>query len=84
MRQLMIDIKADELFESGDEISRASLLKIDGSLRAGQLLTHPLHKILGFIDNPLAEVAPSLHEGVRARMRVLLRGAPCPGVPAAR
>ena len=53
MRQLMIDVKADELFESGDDISRASLLKIDGSLRAGQLLTQPLRdKIIGFIRQP--------------------------------
>ena len=74
MRQLMIDIKADELFESGDGISPASLLKIDGSLRAGQLLTLPLRdRILGFIDNPLADIAPSLHEEIRARLRMLLR-----------
>ena len=74
MRQLMIDVKADELFESGEDISRASLLKIDGSLRAGQLLTQPLRdKIIGFIDNPLAETAPALHEEIRARLRMLLR-----------
>ena len=74
MRQLMIDIKADELFGSGDEISPASLLKIDGSLRAGQMLIRPLRdQILGFIDNPLSALAPSLHEEIRARLRLLLR-----------
>ena len=74
MRQLMIDVKADELFESGDEISLASLLKIDGSLRAGQLLIQPLRdRILGFIDNPLSALAPSLHEEIRARLQLLLR-----------
>ncbi|WP_162246076.1 helix-turn-helix domain-containing protein [Variovorax sp. Root318D1] len=74
MRQLLIDVKADELFESGDDISRVSLLKIDGSLRAGQLLTQPLRDgIIGFIDNPLADTAPALHEEIRARLRMLLR-----------
>lgn len=74
MRQLMIDVKADELFESGDEVSQASLLKIDGSLRAGQLLIQPLRdQILGFIDNPLSALAPPLHEAIRARLRLLLR-----------
>lgn len=74
MRQLMIDVNADELFESGDAISQASLLKIDGSLRAGQLLIRPLRdRILGFVDNPLSALAPSLHEEIRARLRLLLR-----------
>ncbi|HSV34420.1 MAG TPA: AraC family transcriptional regulator [Ramlibacter sp.] len=74
MRQLMIDVKADELFESGDRVSPASLLKIDGSLRAGQLLTQPLRdRLLGFIDNPLADFATALREEIRASLRLLLR-----------
>ena len=74
MRQLMIDIKADEVFDSGDEISQTSLLKIDGSLRAGQLLIQPLRdRILGFIDEPLSVLAPAVHHEVRARLQVLLR-----------
>jgi AraC-like DNA-binding protein len=74
MRQLMIDVKADELFESGDRILPASLLKIDGSLRAGQLLTQPLRElVLGFIGNPRADLATSLHQELRARLRLMLR-----------
>src|SRR5947207_2771535 len=74
MRQLMVDVKADELFESGDPISQASLLKIDGSLRAGQLLIQPLReRMLGFIDNPLSALAPSLGEEIRARLQLLVR-----------
>jgi len=74
MRQLMIDVNADELFESSDGISQASLLKIDGRLRAGQMLIQPLRdRILGFIDNPLSASAPSLHEELSARLRLLLR-----------
>lgn len=74
MRLLMVDVKADELFDSGDEISLASLLKIDGSLRAGQLLIQPLRdRILGFMGNPLLASAPSLREEIRARLRLLLR-----------
>ena len=74
MRQLMIDIKADEVFDSGDEISPTSLLKIDGSLRAGQLLIQPLRdRILGFMDEPLSVLAPAMHREVRARLQLLLR-----------
>lgn len=74
MRQLMIDIKADELFDSGDEVSQASLLRIDGGLRAGQLLIQPLReRILGFIDHPLSTSAAPLHEELRASLRLLLR-----------
>jgi AraC-like DNA-binding protein len=75
MRQLMIDIKAEELFESdGGNSPPSSLLRIDGNLRAGQLFTLPLRdRILEFMANPLAEVAASVNEEIRARMRVLLR-----------
>jgi AraC-like DNA-binding protein len=74
MRQLMIDIKADEVFDSGDEVSQASLLKIDGSLRAGQLLVQPLRdRILGFMGEPLAVLAPAVHHEIRARLQLLLR-----------
>lgn len=74
MRQLMIDIKADEVFDSGDEVSPTSLLKIDGSLRAGQLLVQPLRdRILGFIDEPLSALAPAVHQEVRARLQLLLQ-----------
>jgi len=74
MRQLMIDIKADEVFDSGDAISPTSLLKIDGSLRAGQLLIQPLRdQILGFIEEPLAVSASAVHHEVRARLQLLLR-----------
>ena len=74
MRQLMIDIKADELFESSNDRAPSSLLKIDGSLRAGRLLTQPLEElILGFIENPLSELAQPVDEAVRASLRLLLR-----------
>jgi AraC-like DNA-binding protein len=74
MRQLMIDIKTDEVLDSGDEISQTALLKIDGHLRAGQLLIQPLRdRILGFIDEPLSLLAPAVHHEVRARMLQLLQ-----------
>lgn len=75
MRQLMIDIKAEELFESSGDISPpSSLLKIDGNLRAGQMLAQPLRDmILDFIENPLADIANSLSQDIRARLRLLLR-----------
>jgi AraC-like DNA-binding protein len=74
MRQLMVDIKADEVFDSGDEVSPASLLRIDGSLRAGRLLIQPLRdRILGFMDEPLSASAPAVHREVRARLQLLLR-----------
>lgn len=75
MRQLMIDIKAEELFEgSGGALPPSSLLKIDGNLRAGQLIVRPLQdRIIGFIENPLADVANTLSEEIRARLRMLLR-----------
>jgi AraC-like DNA-binding protein len=74
MRQLMIDIKTDEVFDSGDEISQPSLLKIDGGLRAGQLLIQPLRdRVLGFMDEPLAALAPAVHHEIRARLQMLLR-----------
>lgn len=73
MRQLMIDVKADELFESGEDISLASPLKIEGSLPSGRLLTQPLQdQILGFIGNPLSNLAQSLNDEVRTRLRLLL------------
>jgi AraC-like DNA-binding protein len=50
------------------------LLKIDGSLRAGQLLIQPLRdRILGFMDEPLSVSAPAVHREVRARLQLLLR-----------
>jgi AraC-like DNA-binding protein len=74
MRQLMIDIKTDEVFDSGDEISQTSLLKIDGGLRAGQLLIQPLRdRVLGFMDEPLSALAPAVHHEIRARLQMLLR-----------
>lgn len=74
MRQLMIDIKADDLYETADCEAPASLVKIDGSLRAGKLLTEPLREhLLDFMGNPLSDVAPALIDEVRARLRVLLR-----------
>ena len=74
MRQLMIDVRADELFESGGGPAASSLLRIDGSLRAGRLLTQPIQdRILGFIENPLRELAPSVDEQIRASLQVLLR-----------
>ncbi|HSW06043.1 AraC family transcriptional regulator [Aquabacterium sp.] len=80
MRQLMIDISADELFESGSGPAPSSLLRIDGSLRAGRLLTQPLRdRILGFIENPLRERVPSMDEQIRASLRMLLRPMQHPG-----
>lgn len=74
MRQLMIDIKAGDLFESNCLAACSSLLKIDGNLRSGRMLTQPLQdRILGFIENPLADAATSLNEEIRARLRLLLR-----------
>lgn len=74
MRQLMIDVKADELFEPGDGIAQLPSLKIDGGLRAGRMLIQPLRdKILGFVDRPLAASAPALHDEIRASLRILLR-----------
>jgi AraC-like DNA-binding protein len=74
MRQLMIDIKTDEVFDSGDEISPTSSLKIDGGLRAGQLLIQPLRdRVLGFMDEPLSALAPAVHREIRARLQMLLR-----------
>lgn len=74
MRQLMIDIKAYDLYGSTEFESPSSLIKIDGSLRAGRLLTDPLREqLLDFIGNPLSEGAPALIDHVRARLRVLLR-----------
>lgn len=74
MRQLMIDVTADELFPSGDRVLPASVLKVDGSLRSGQLLTQPLRdEVLGFIGNPRADIAASVQEEIRARLRLLLR-----------
>ncbi|ROZ79763.1 helix-turn-helix domain-containing protein [Ramlibacter sp. WS9] len=74
MRQLMIDVKADELFQSGDRVLPASVLKIDGGLRAGQMLTQPLRdRVLGFIGNPRADIAAAVQDEIRARLRLLLR-----------
>jgi len=74
MRQLMIDIKAEDLYETADCTPPDSLIKVDGSLRAGKLLTDPLRaQMLDFMGNPLSEAAPSLTDEIRARLRVLLR-----------
>jgi len=75
MRQLMIDIKADDLFEGRDgTLPSSSILKIDGSLRAGQMILHPLQdRIIDFIGNPLANVADALSEEIRSRLKMLLR-----------
>lgn len=74
MRQLMIDVRADELFESGSVPAPSSLIRIDGSLRAGQLVTQPLRDLLlGFIESPLRRLAPSVDEQIRASLRTLLR-----------
>jgi AraC-like DNA-binding protein len=74
MRQLMIDVKAEELFESsGGMAAPSSLLRIDGNLRAGQILAQPLRdRILAFVQNPLADAADALSEEIRARLRMLL------------
>lgn len=76
MRQLMVDVTADELFGSGRGISQLPALRIDGSLRAGRMLIQPLQeRILEFIDRPLADAVPALHEEVSARLRMLLQPA---------
>ena len=52
MRQLMIDVKADELLETNGNVPLISPLKIDGNLRTGRLLNQPLQdRILDFIGN---------------------------------
>lgn len=76
MRQLMIDVSADEWFAAGGGPAPSALLRIDGSLRAGQMLTQPLRdRILGFIDNPLRELARSVDDQIRASLQMLLRPA---------
>ena len=75
MRQLMIDVTAEELFQSGGGgfSAPSSMLKLDGNLRAAQMLIQPLQdQILEFIGNPLADVATSLNEEILARLRLLL------------
>ncbi len=77
MRQLMIDVTADELFASAHAWSPSSPLKIDGSLRAGRLLIEPLRdRILGFIENPLRELAASVDDQIRADLQLLLDPTP--------
>ena len=74
MRQLMIDVKADDLFESCDEVPQTSLLKIDGGLRAGQMIIQSLRDpILGFVEGTLSASAHSLQDDLRAGLRRLLR-----------
>lgn len=77
MRLLLIDVGADDLFEpGGGGPAPSTLLRVDGRLRAGQMLTQPLRdRILGFIQNPLRDLAQSVAEQVRASLQMLLRPA---------
>lgn len=74
MRQLMIDVEVDALFEPASGGMPSTALRIDGSLQAGRLLTRPLQdRLLGFIENPLRAAAPAVAEQLLAGLRTLLR-----------
>lgn len=72
MRLLMVDINPTALFENAGVDENQPLIKVDGHLRAGKLLTHPVReKILGFLADPLSEKVPSLADEVCARLRLI-------------
>lgn len=74
MRQLMIDVEVDALFEPALGGVPPAVLKIDGSLHAGRLLIQPLQdQLLGFIENPLCALAPAVAGQLLAGLRGLLR-----------
>lgn len=72
MRQLMVDISPQDLFESAGIQANESMIKVDGHLRAGKMLTQPVREsLLAFLQDPLEEKVPSLAEDIRARLRLI-------------
>lgn len=72
MRLLMVDISPSDLFESASALANESLIKVDGHLRAGKMLTQPVQEtLLGFVADPLLEKAPSVADDVCARLRLI-------------
>lgn len=72
MRMLMVDIKPTDLFESAGVQANESMIKVDGHLRAGKMLTQPVREtLLGFVADPLSEKAPLVTEDVCARLRLI-------------
>jgi AraC-like DNA-binding protein len=72
MRQLMVDISAQDLFESAGIQANESMIKVDGHLRAGRMLTQPVREsLLEFLADPLEEKVASLAEDVLARLRLI-------------
>jgi len=72
MRMLMVDIKPTDLFESAGIQANESMIKVDGHLRAGKMLTQPVREtLLGFVADPLSEKAPSVADEVCARLRLI-------------
>ncbi|MDP2220134.1 MAG: AraC family transcriptional regulator [Hydrogenophaga sp.] len=72
MRLLMVDISPSDLFESASALANESLIKVDGHLRAGKMLTQPVREtLLGFLADPLSEKAPSVADDVCARLRLI-------------
>lgn len=72
MRMLMVDIKPTDLFESTGIQAIESMIKVDGHLRAGKMLTRPVREtLLRFLAEPLSEKAPSVADEVCARLRLI-------------
>jgi AraC-like DNA-binding protein len=73
-RHIQIDIAAAELGGTGRACELKAPVKIDGSLRAGRLLTLAMQRdMLEFIDAPRAERAEATGQRLRATLELLIR-----------
>ena len=73
-RHIQIDIAAAELGETGGACELKAPVKIDGSLRAGRLLTQAMRRdMLEFIDAPQADRIDAVSQRLRTTLQVLIR-----------
>lgn len=73
-RHVQVDIAAAELCGIGRGCELKGPIKIDGSLRAGRLLTQAMRRdMLEFVDAPRADRAEGVSQRLRTTLEVLIR-----------
>jgi AraC-like DNA-binding protein len=74
MRQVQVDIPSERLIETCPLPAMLAPIRIDGSLRAGRLLTEPLRReMLQFVEAPWADRAPAASRCITSLLEVLIR-----------
>lgn len=74
MRQVQVDIPAEHLHDACALATPRAPIRIDGSLRAGRLLTQRLRdELVGFIDAPWLDRAPGAGQRITSLVATLVR-----------